>query len=53
MRYNRDTERSIQLEAINRQCWQAVERSQAQFQAAPAPARVWNCQTGGWTTPIR
>jgi len=53
MRYNRETERGIQLEEINRQCWSAVNSRPQQQSAEPAPTKVWDCFAGGWTTVVR
>ena len=49
MRFIPETERGITLEQVNADCWNAVN---SRPQTAPAaPARVWNCKTGGWVTP--
>ena len=53
MRYNPETERGILLDEINRQCWQAVDQRRSHKPILPSPARVWDCQVGGWTTVIR
>ena len=53
MRYNYETERGIQLDEINRQCWNAVNSRPQQQPAEPAPTKVWDCFAGGWTTVVR
>ena len=53
MRYNPRTDRALNIEEINRQCWSAVEKQQAENPAPINFARVWNCGQGGWTTTVR
>lgn len=56
MRYNPDTERGLSLEAINLECWEAVNRSlwdPSRTHLQPTIARVWDCQNGGWIDQAR
>lgn len=50
MRYNPDTERATQLDAIAQQCRNAIQSVEVvrEYQTK-LPKPVWDCQKGFWT----